>query len=144
VRSSDSTATHIHLDTCAITSAVLAPTRDVEAAQYDLAPKLMWLTADATRLYYGTWAFDPQSFAALPDDKLPGDRVFGEQDGVPLSWSALSGEVFHGDPAVSPDPVATVDVETGDPYLGWLDAWGEGLIFVDSGAAAVHVQDVEL
>lgn len=144
VRSSDSTATHIRLDTGAVTSAVLASTRDVEAAQYELAPKLTWLTGDATRLYYGTWAFDPQTFAAMPDDKLPGDRVFGEQDGVPLSWSALSGEVFHGDPAVSPDPVATIEVETGDPYVGWLDAWGEGLIFVDSGVAAARVRDVEL
>lgn len=144
VRSSDSMATHIRLDTREVSAAVLATTHQVTEAQYELVPKLAWLTSDGARLYFGSLAFDAQTFAALPEYDVRGTRIVGEPDGAYLTWAAATGDIDFGNPGDAMNTVSTVEVEGGDPYVRWLSEWGGGLMFIDSEVAAIRMKDLRL
>lgn len=144
IRTSDSTATHVDLDSGVLTTATLGSEAQVIAAQYSLVPRLGWLAADRSALYFGALAFDPDSLAPTADRDLHGTRVIGEPPGTYLTWAHVSGKVFDGNPGDPVHSVGSIGIYGEDPYVRWLEAWGGGLMYVDSIGAAIAVQDLPL
>lgn len=142
VRSTDATATRVDLGTREVTSKVLASGAQVEQAQYDLVPKLTWLAGDGSRLYWGPWAFDPTTLAALPDDELDGTRVIGEAAAGFVTWDAATGAVLLATPGEAGQSLGSVTVSGGDPYARWLGEWGGGVMFVDAFEASIGIHDI--
>ena len=142
VRSTDSTATLVDLASRQVTSQVLATEGEVGRAQYELVPKLTWLSADGARLYWGPWAFDPLTFDALPEDVLEGTRVIGELDGAFVTWDKATGSVLLGAPGDTAQVLDAIAVTGGDPYARWLPEWGGGVMYVDSIAASISIHDI--
>ena len=144
LRTSDSTATHVDLDTGVTSTATLGTEAQVIEAQYSLVPRLGWLASDRSALYYGALAFDPDTLAALPDRDLHGTRVIGEPPGTFLSWAHVSGKVFDGNPGDPVHSVGSIGIYGEDPYVRWLREWGGGVMYVDSIAASIAIQDLPL
>jgi len=142
VRSTDSTATRVDFASREVTSAVLATEAQISEAQYDLAPKLTWLSADGARLYWGTWAFDPLALTALPGRALDGTRVIGEVDGAFVTWDASTGSVLLGPPGEPAQDIGSISVTGGDPYVRWLPEWGGGVMYVDAFEVTIGVHDI--
>ncbi len=145
VRSSDSQMTHLNLSTSALDTAVIATSDQVAEAQFELVPKLLYLSDDRGTVYFGRWAFDPDTLLPLPEKDLTGDRVLAQgDDGGYITWASATGELDYGSPGAAATPLGTVVVQSGDPYARWLGDWGGGVMFVDSEAVTLSIQNVEL
>jgi len=142
IRTSDSTATHVDLDTGVTTTATLGTEAQVIAAQYSLVPRLGWLATDRSALYVGTLAFDPDTLAPTAERDLHGTRVIGEPAGTFLTWAKLSGKVFEGNPGDPARSVGSIGIYGEDPYVRWLQPWGGGVMYVDSIGASIAIQDL--
>lgn len=144
IRTSDSTATHVDLDSGVLATATLGSEAQVIAAQYSLVPRLGWLSGDRSALYYGALAFDPDALTPIADRDLHGTRVIGEPPGTYLTWAHRSGKVFDGNPGDPVHSVGSIGIYGEDPYVRWLDPWGGGVMYVDSIGASIAIQDLPL
>lgn len=131
VRSTDSTVTHIDLDTAESTTGTLARAAQVQLAQYDVLPTLTWLTEDGAHLYWGIWAFDPATFEAQPEYDRQGARIVGEANGGLITWMSTTGNLVYADAGGTSTEMGNVEFE-GDPHARWLGDWGEGVMVVDA------------